>query len=175
MLDPERPIREADIQRSVLPFHDLLQDRIGDRRDQVCRHVDAVELLEMAADLAHAHAARIHRDNLVVEVGESPLILRDQLRIERPRPGRAGSTASSSTCLSEPTSSNGRCGDWRCLQAAHHPGARRARHSVVMSPTSGPNLTFRFAWAFSGGLARASLKNARANQHSIECRRPQRA
>src|SRR6476660_1414449 len=40
---------------------------------------------------------------------------------------------------------------------------------------SGPNLTFRFAWAFSGGLACASLKNARANQHSIECRRPQRA
>ena len=35
----------------------------------------------MAADLAHAHAARIHRDNLVVKVGESPLILRDQLRI----------------------------------------------------------------------------------------------
>ena len=29
---------------------------------------------------------RIHRDNLVVEVGESPLILRDQLRIERPGP-----------------------------------------------------------------------------------------
>ena len=27
---------------------------------------------------------------------------------------------------------------------------------------SGPNLTFRFAWAFSGGLACASLKNARA-------------
>ena len=26
---------------------------------------------------------------------------------------------------------------------------------------SGPNLTFRFAWAFSGGLACASLKNAR--------------
>ena len=41
--------------------------------------------------------------------------------------------------------------------------------------SSGPNLTFRFAWAFSGGLACASLKNARANQHSIECRRPQRA
>ena len=43
------------------------------------------------------------------------------------------------------------------------------------SCASGPNLTFRFAWAFSGGLACASLKNARANQHSIECRRPQRA
>ena len=39
----------------------------------------------MAADLAHAHAARIHRDNLVVEVGESPLILRDQLRIKHPQ------------------------------------------------------------------------------------------
>jgi len=47
------------------------------------------------------------------------------------------------------------------LNAAKHP--------------SGPNLTFRFAWGFSGRLACASLRNARANQHSIECRRPQRA
>jgi hypothetical protein len=40
---------------------------------------------------------------------------------------------------------------------------------------SGPNLTFRFAWGFSGRFACASLRNARANQHSIECRRPQGA
>src|SRR6478672_1029802 len=48
---------------------------------------------------------------------------------------------------------------------------RNPRHSSRPAPVpSGPNLTFRFAWAFSGGLACASLKNARANQHSIECR-----
>jgi hypothetical protein len=41
--------------------------------------------------------------------------------------------------------------------------------------SSGANLTFRFAWRFSGGLACASLRNARANQHSTECRRPQGA
>ena len=40
---------------------------------------------------------------------------------------------------------------------------------------SGPNLTFRFAWGFSGGLASVSLRNAQANKHSIDCRRPQRA
>jgi len=58
-----------------------------------------------------------------------------------------------------------------------HGGAARALSSLLDAArqTSGPNLTFRFAWAFSGGLACASLKNARANQHSIECRRPQRA
>ena len=36
----------------------------------------------MAADLAHAHAARIHRHDLGVEVGKAALIPGDQLRIE---------------------------------------------------------------------------------------------
>ena len=58
------------------------------------------------------------------------------------------------------------------LGARSGAGAAQARRVWL---ASGPNLTFRFAWAFSGGLACASLKNARANQHSIECRRPQRA
>ena len=40
----------------------------------------------MAADLAHRHAARIHRDDLVVEVREAALIFGDQLRIEASRP-----------------------------------------------------------------------------------------
>ncbi len=40
----------------------------------------------MAADLAHAHAARIHGDDLVVELGEAALVFGDQLRIERAGP-----------------------------------------------------------------------------------------
>jgi len=40
----------------------------------------------MAADLANSHAARIHRDDIVVEIRESALVLSDQLRIERPGP-----------------------------------------------------------------------------------------
>jgi hypothetical protein len=38
----------------------------------------------MALDLAHRHAARIHRHDLLVEARETPLITRDQFGIERP-------------------------------------------------------------------------------------------
>ena len=40
----------------------------------------------MALDLAHAHAAGVHRDDLVVEAGKAPLVLGDQLRIEGGQP-----------------------------------------------------------------------------------------
>jgi len=40
----------------------------------------------MAADLAHAHAARIHGDDLVVEIGKTALIFGDQLWIEGASP-----------------------------------------------------------------------------------------
>ncbi len=40
----------------------------------------------MPLDLPHGHAARIHRDDLVVEIGKAALIFGDQLRIERPGP-----------------------------------------------------------------------------------------
>src|SRR6187200_1247871 len=78
----EEDQRIAGLQRPALPFGDLLQNGVGDRRDQVRRDVNAVELLQVAADLAHAHAARIHRDDLVVEVREATLISGDQLRVE---------------------------------------------------------------------------------------------
>jgi hypothetical protein len=40
----------------------------------------------VALDLPHAHAARVHRHDLVVEAGKAPLIALDQLRIERSFP-----------------------------------------------------------------------------------------
>jgi hypothetical protein len=88
-LDPdgvEEHQRIADIERPVLPFRHLVQHRVGHRRDQIGRNVDAVQLLEVAADLAHRHAARVHRDDLLVEVRKAPLILGDQLRIESAGP-----------------------------------------------------------------------------------------
>ena len=36
----------------------------------------------MALDLAHAHAPRIHRDDLLIEAGKAALIFGDQLRVE---------------------------------------------------------------------------------------------
>src|SRR5271163_2398438 len=40
----------------------------------------------MTADLANAHAARIHRDDPLIEVRETALIFGDQLRVERAGP-----------------------------------------------------------------------------------------
>ena len=40
----------------------------------------------MALDLAGAHAARVHRHDLVVEAGEAPLVLGDELRVEGRQP-----------------------------------------------------------------------------------------
>ena len=40
----------------------------------------------MARDLQGAHAARVHRDDLVIEAGEATLVLGDQLRVEAARP-----------------------------------------------------------------------------------------
>src|SRR4051794_13763981 len=84
-LDPERVEEDQRIgrlQRPRLPCRDLVQHRVGDRADQVRRDVDAVQLAQVADDLAGAHAPRVHRDDLVVEAGEAPLVLGDQLRVE---------------------------------------------------------------------------------------------
>ena len=82
----EEDQRIAGVERPVLPFGHLLQNRIGHRRDQVRRDVDAVEFFQMAADLAHRHAAGVQGDDLIVEIGEAPLVFGDQLGIERARP-----------------------------------------------------------------------------------------
>ena len=84
-LDPqgiEEHQRIGRIERPVLPFRDLVQYGVGHGRDQIGRNVEAVNLLKMAADLAHAHAAGVHQNNLVVEIRKPALILGDQLWIE---------------------------------------------------------------------------------------------
>ena len=84
-LDPngiEEHQRVADIERPVLPFRNLVQHRVGNRRDQIRRNLDAVEFLEMATDFADRHPARIHRDDFVVEIREPTLVFGDQLRIK---------------------------------------------------------------------------------------------
>jgi len=64
--------RVAGIERAALPLRDRLQHCVGDRRDQVGRHVDAVQLLQMSADLAYRHAACVHRHDLVVGPKATP-------------------------------------------------------------------------------------------------------
>src|SRR5215217_2175958 len=70
------------LERADLPGRDLVQDGICDGADQVGRDLDAIQLTQVPDDLAGAHAARVHRDHLVVEARKAALILGDQLRIE---------------------------------------------------------------------------------------------
>ena len=76
-LDPqgvEENQRIEVLERPVLPFRHLVEDVLGDRADQLGRDVDAVDLVEMAADLpeaASAAAPREQRDGAIeLEVGD---------------------------------------------------------------------------------------------------------
>ena len=88
-LDPQRveeDQRVQRVQRPSLPAADLLEHGIGHRRNQLRRDLNAVELAQMALDLPDAHAAGVHRDDLVVEARKAALVLGDQLRLERAAP-----------------------------------------------------------------------------------------
>ena len=79
--------RGAGVERAALPLRRLLQDRARHRRDQVRRHLDAVDLIEMTAGSpACSWPARVHRHDLVVEVRDAPLRPGDQLQVERAGP-----------------------------------------------------------------------------------------
>ena len=52
------------LQRPRLPRRDRLQHSIGDGADQIRRDRDVIEIAPMADDLAGAHAAGVHRDDL---------------------------------------------------------------------------------------------------------------
>ena len=72
-------------QRALLPGRHLVQHRIGNRADQFCRRIDAVDLGQMFRNLAGAQPPRIHRDDLVIEARKPALAFGDQLRIEAAR------------------------------------------------------------------------------------------
>jgi hypothetical protein len=74
------------IERPRPPFLDLVEHGVGDAADQVGRDLEPVELLEMPADVAHAHPPRVKRDDLVVEPVEPRLALGDQPRLEAALP-----------------------------------------------------------------------------------------
>ena len=83
--DPERVENDDRInlvQGPVLPVPNLVHDFIGDPRNQIRRHADAIQLLQVTPDFAHRHAARVHRYDLVIETLEAPLALLDDLRGE---------------------------------------------------------------------------------------------
>lgn len=50
--------------------------------DRGRRDLGAIQVLEVALDLAGAHAARVERDHLVVEAGQTALVFANQHRLE---------------------------------------------------------------------------------------------
>ena len=70
------------VERTGLPLRRLGGDRVGDGADQVGRNLGAVDLAQVALDLTRAQAARVERNDLVVEAGQPALILADQHRVE---------------------------------------------------------------------------------------------
>ena len=88
-LDPqgvEKHHRIDRVERPVLPFPHLVENRVGDPADQIGRDLGAIEFGQVALDLAHRHAARVEAQDLVVEAVEPGLALGDQLRLEAAGP-----------------------------------------------------------------------------------------
>lgn len=73
--------RVGRLQWPVLPRDDLVDHAVGHRRDQIRRNLDAVQLADVGLDVASAYASSIEDDDLLIDTGESPLILADQHRI----------------------------------------------------------------------------------------------
>ncbi len=70
------------VERPGLPCLDLIDHRIGERRNQAGRHLRPVHLFQVRLDLAHRHAACIQRKDLVVEAGSAGLVFGDRLWLE---------------------------------------------------------------------------------------------
>lgn len=69
-------------ERALLPLRHFLQHLVGNGRDQVRRHLGAVQFQQMGLDLAHAHAACVHADHMIVETGHAALVFGHQFRLE---------------------------------------------------------------------------------------------
>ena len=71
------------LQRARLPRRHLGHDRVSDAADEVRGNVYRIHLGQKALYLAHRHAARVHRDDLVVKAGKTALVLANELWLER--------------------------------------------------------------------------------------------
>jgi hypothetical protein len=78
----EEDHRVHRFERAALPSSDLGHDRVGDRADEIGADLSAVLLGQKPLDLAHRHAARVHRHDLVVKAREAALVLGNQQRLE---------------------------------------------------------------------------------------------
>src|SRR4029453_1066538 len=63
------------VQRSGLPCLDLIHYGVGDVRDQGRRNIRAVDVLQLALDVADRHAPSVHRQDLVIKPLQAGLTL----------------------------------------------------------------------------------------------------
>lgn len=70
------------IERALLPDGDFIEHRVRHHADEIGRHIDALQILQMRGNLPGAHAPRIHRYNLFIEARKAALMLGYQLRVE---------------------------------------------------------------------------------------------
>jgi hypothetical protein len=68
------------VQRPGPPRLNVLEHDVGDPRDRVAPDLGAVQLGEVGADVADGHAARVEREDLVVQAGQARLALGQDLR-----------------------------------------------------------------------------------------------
>lgn len=72
----------ADLQWPISPLAHFTEHCVRDPADEIVADVDAVDLREMAADFSVAEAACVHRENLLLEAWNRPLVGPDELRLE---------------------------------------------------------------------------------------------
>src|SRR5439155_15010326 len=70
------------VQGPLLPLADVVDHRVGDPADQVAPDPHPIDLGQVRLDVARRQAARVEREDLVVEPLEAPLALADDLRLE---------------------------------------------------------------------------------------------
>jgi hypothetical protein len=74
------------VQRPVLPLRHAVDDLVGDRGDGLAGHLRAVDLGQMRRHLPGGQPSRGQRDHQLVDPGQPPLALGDDLRLERAVP-----------------------------------------------------------------------------------------
>jgi len=88
----EEHYRVHRLERPVLPGDHLRHHLVGDLADELGRHLGAVHLHQVALDLAHRHAARVHPNDLLVEAREAALVLAHDSRLEAARARSRGTS-----------------------------------------------------------------------------------
>ena len=70
------------LQRPVLPFLHFFDHRVGHLRYQRGADLDSVDVLQVALDFSRRHPTRVHRQDLVIETAEAPLVFAHDLGLK---------------------------------------------------------------------------------------------